>query len=284
MLSHQFMQSALLAGSAIALLSGLLGYFVVLRSQVFAGGALGDVAFTGALAAAAAGLDLRVGLFAVTVAIALLMAALGGRAQADDVTIGVVLVWALGIGVLFLDLFNSGQAGGGEGAIAARTLFGSIFGLSVGQARLAAALALAAAAVTVAIARPLLFASVDPTVARVAGVPVRLLGAVFLVLLAADASLATQAVGAVLLLGLLSAPAGAARRLTASPGLGLALSVVLALGSMWAGLAISYAVPVLPPGSTVILIAALAFLVTSALSALRARPRRGAAAAAGPAR
>lgn len=271
MLAHEFIRNALLIGTAIAFASGLIGYFVVLRAQVFAGDALGGVAFTGALGAAAAGLDLTVGLLVATVAVALLLALLGGRAPTDDVTIGVVLAWVLGLGVLFLDLLNAGAASGGGGAIAARTLFGSMFGLSGGEARIGAALAGVVAVATIAIARPLLFASVDPTVARVAGVPVRALGALFLVLLGLDAAIAAKAVGAMLLLGLLAAPAGAARRLSADPRVGLALSVGIAVLCMWLGIVLSYEVPALPPGSTVILLAAVTYLLAAGATRLRAR-------------
>jgi zinc/manganese transport system permease protein len=266
MFSQPFVRDALLAGSPIAVASGLLGYFVVLRAQVFAGDALSHVAFTGALAAAAAGIDLRIGLFAATVAIALLFASLGERGRADDVTVGVVFAWILGLGVLFLDIFNSGS-GGSNGVVGARTLFGSIFGLSGGESDLAAAIALALVAVILAIARPLLFATLDPAVALARGVPVRLLGGVFLVLVGVDAAEATQAVGALLLLGLLAAPAGAAHRLTVSPYRGMALSAALALASVWIGIALSYRFGSLPPSSAIVIVAggfyAAALLVSS---------------------
>ena len=254
-----FLGDALLAGSCIAVASGLIGYFVVLRVQVFAGDALSHVAFTGALAAAAAGLDLRVGLFAATVLVALLLA-IGSpttRGRADEVTIGMVFVWVLGMGVLFLDLLNAG-ASGSNGTIAARTLFGSIFSLTAGEARLAALLGTAIAVALLALGRPLLLASIDAPLAAARGVPVRAVGVVFLVLLGLDAAEATQAVGALLLLGLLAAPAAAALRLTANPYRGMALSALIALGAMWVGLALAYWVPGLPPGSAVIL-TALAF-------------------------
>jgi len=255
MFALPFIRDALLAGSLIAVASGLLGYFVVLRAQVFAGDALSHVAFTGALAAAAAGIDLRIGLFAATATVALLFAALGGAARADDVTIGVVFAWILGLGVLFLDLFNA-SSGGGSGIVGARALFGSIFALSGSDARLAALIALALIAVTLAVARPLLFATLDPAVALARGVPVTALGALFLVLVGVDAAEATQAVGALLLLGLLAAPAGAAHRLTASPYRGMALSAALALASVWIGIALSYRIGSLPPSSAIVLVAA----------------------------
>jgi len=277
MFAHEFVRNAFLAGSLIAVACGLVGYFVVLRAQVFAGDALSHVAFTGALAAAAAGIDTRIGLFAATVMIGLVIGGLGERASADDVTIGIIFAWILGLGVFFLALFSSGS-GGGNGLLGARALFGSIFGLSAGEARIAALIAAGTIAITLAIARPLLFASVDPAVAAVRGVPVRALGLLFLALVGVTAGEATQAVGALLLLGLLAAPAGAAHRLTPNPYLALALSGVLALLATWLGITISYLIPNLPASSAVIAVAAaiylLAFLLTTeARAAPRARQR-----------
>lgn len=268
MFALPFVRNALLAGSLIALASGLLGYFIVLRAQVFAGDALSHVAFTGALAAVAAGLDLRIGLFAATVLVALLFAALGERARPDDVTVGVVFAWILGLGVLFLDLFNSGAAGG-NGVVGARALFGSIFSLSGSQATLAAIVAAALIVVTLAIARPLLFASLDPLVAAASGVPVRVLGTLFLVAVGVDAAQATQAVGALLLLGLLAAPAGAAHRLTANPYRAMALSAAIAVASVWAGIALSYRIQALPPSSAIVLVAGSFYLLSALLGVRR---------------
>ncbi len=274
MFAQAFVRNALLAGSLVALASGLIGYFVVLRGEIFAGDALSHVAFTGALGAAALGLDLRVGLFAATVGVALLFAALGSRARADDATIGVVFAWVLGVGVLFLDIFNAGS-GGGSGITASRTLFGSIFGLNGGSAGLAAGIGAALAIAVVAIARPLLFATVDPVVAAVRGVPARALGAVFLILLGIDAAETTQAVGALLLLGLLAAPAGAAQRLTADPYRALALSAALALIAVWAGITLAYELPALPPSSAIIGVAAAIYLLAYIADAAgRRRGRR----------
>jgi zinc/manganese transport system permease protein len=269
MFDQEFVRNALVAGSAIAVVSGAVGYFVVLRAQVFAGDALSHVAFTGVLAAALAGIDLRVGLFAATIAVALLFAALGERIAVDDAVIGVVFTWVLGLGVLFLYLFNRGS-GGSNGAIAARTLFGSIFGLTAGQTELAVAIAIGVAAALAVIARPLLYATIAPATAAARGVRVGTLGAVFLVLLAIDAGEATQAVGALLLLGLIAAPAGAAIRLTAEPRLGLVISVAAALVSIWAGVALAYAVPSLPPSSAVIGVAVAIYVAAIAATWRRA--------------
>jgi zinc/manganese transport system permease protein len=266
MFAHEFFRNALLAGTFVALACGAVGYFVVLRAQVFAGDALSHVAFTGALAAAAAGIDTRVGLFAATIAVALVLGAIGRRAGSDDVAIGIVFAWILGLGVFFLALFSAGS-GGGNGLLGARALFGSIFGLSAADALLAALIGVFIVIAVAAIARPLLFASLDPTVASARGVPVRALGLAFLALVGATAAEATQAVGALLLLGLLAAPAGAAHRLTPNPYLALALSMVLALTAMWLGLALSYAVPSLPPSTAIIAVATANYLLAFALTA-----------------
>jgi zinc/manganese transport system permease protein len=275
MLGHEFMRNAYLAGSFVALACGLVSYFVVLRGQVFAGDALSHVAFTGALAAAAAGIDIRLGLFAATLLLGAGLGMLGERARPDDVVIGSVFAWVLGLGALFLSIFISGSSGA-NGTAAVRVLFGSILGLSAGEARLAAAIAVLAALGTLALARPLLFASLDPEVAASLGLPVRAVGVGFLLLLALIAAEAAQAVGALLLLGLLSAPGGAARLLTDDPWRGLALSAALALAAMWGGLALSYLVPSLPASFAVIALAT-GFFGAAALrswlrSASRARP------------
>jgi zinc/manganese transport system permease protein len=263
MLAHEFMRNAYLAGTPVALACGLVGYFLVLRSQVFAGDALSHVAFTGALAAAAAGFDVRLGIFAATLAVAAGLGLLGKRARPDDVVIGSVFAWVLGLGALFLSIFVSSSSGA-DGTVAVRVLFGSILGLSAGEAQLAAAIGLIASLGLLAVARPLLFSSLDPAVAAGLGLPVRLVGITFLMLLALVAAEATQAVGALLLLGLLAAPGGAARLLTDRPWRGVALSAALAVAAMWGGLALSYAVPALPASFAVVALATAFFLAAAA--------------------
>src|SRR5579862_6755821 len=216
MLAQEFMRYALLAGTFVGAACGLVGWFLVLRAQVFASDALSHMAFTGALAAAAFGVDVRVGLFASTVGVAIGMGALGDRTRADDVTIGTVFACVLGLGVLFLAIFTT-RSSAGNGTAGVRVLFGSLFGLSHGDVVLAIAVSLAAIAALVAIARPLLFASLDPQVAAARAVPVGLLGLGFLAVLGFVAAEATQAVGALLLIGLVAAPAAAAHELAPGP-------------------------------------------------------------------
>ena len=178
----------------------------MLRAQVFAGDALSRVAFTGVLAAALAGIDLRVGPLRGHDRRRAALAALGERVRVDDVAIGVVFTWVLGLGVLFLDLFDRKAASGANGVIASRALFGAIFSLTAGPTAGAGAIALAVSAALAAMARPLLFATIAPAAAAARDVPVGLVGTGFLVLLGIDAGEATQAVGALLLLGLVAAP------------------------------------------------------------------------------
>jgi zinc/manganese transport system permease protein len=269
MFAHEFMRHAFLAGTAVAVACGLVGHFVVLRGQVFAGDALSHVAFTGALAAAAAGVDVRLGLFVAVVGVGAAIGALGGRADADDVVIGSVFAWVLGLGVLFLALYTTHASGNGDGAAGVRVLFGSVLGLSTGQTWVAVGIAVGVAVAVAAIARPLLFSSIDPDVARAQGVPVRALGMAFLALTGVVAGEATQVVGALMLLGLLAAPAGAAAALTAAPGRGLALSCALAVASVWIGLTLSYAISALPPSSAITGVAAAIY------AAARLAGRRG---------
>ncbi|TMK92591.1 MAG: metal ABC transporter permease [Actinobacteria bacterium] len=216
------MRNAFLAGTGIAACCGAVGYFVVLRSQVFTGDALSHVAFTGALAALAAGADLRFSIYT-----------------------------------------SSGS--GANGTAGVSVLFGSILGLSAGAARAAALIGATILGGVLLIARPLLFASLDEAVAAARGVPVRALGVGFLALVGVTAAETTQAVGALLLLGLLAAPAAAAHHLTTHPFRGLALSTALAIGAMWVGLAASYAFPSVPPSFAIIATAAVTFAGASAV-------------------
>jgi zinc/manganese transport system permease protein len=270
LLGQPFLRNAFLAGTAIAAACGLVGYFLVLRSQVFTGDALSHVAFAGALAALSFGVDPRLGLFVATIAVGILMGTLGPRGQADDVVVGSVFAWILGLGVLFLTIYTTSKSST-DATAGVSVLFGSLFGLSHDQALVATAIAMAVAVAVVVIARPLLFASLDPAVASARRVPVVSLGLGFLALVGACAAEATQAVGALLLLGLLAAPAGTAQQLTARPYRALALSCAVAIGDMWVGLTMSYAFPHLPPSFCVIAVAAGVYLVVLAVTRVSRR-------------
>ncbi|HEY7136398.1 MAG TPA: metal ABC transporter permease [Acidimicrobiia bacterium] len=252
MLGHPFLRYAFIAGTGIAIASGLVGYFIVLRQQVFTGDALSHVAFTGALAALAAGINLRIGLYGACILVALLIAALGNRGSGDDTTIGIVFAWILGLGAFFLTIYTTSRSGTAGGTTGINVLFGSIFGLSRAAAQTNAVLSLLVAVAVIGLARPLLFASIDDNVAGARGVPVRALGFALMFLVGVTAAQATQAIGALLLLGLLAAPAGAAQRLTARPFAAMWLSAAIALLSVWTGLSIAYAAPKIPPSFAIV--------------------------------
>lgn len=272
LLDHPFMRHALLAGIPVAALSGLVGSFMVLRSQLFTGDALSHVAFAGALGALAVGFDPRLGLFVTTIAVAIVLGLLGNKGRADDVVIGTVFAWVLGLGVLALSIYTSSRSAGHNGTAGVNALFGSIFGVSAAQARLIGLIALVVILMLIAIARPLLFASLDEAVAAARGVPVRLLGITFLVIVGATAAEASQAVGSLLLLGLLAAPAGAARRLTDRAFIGLALSSGLAVAAMVIGLVISYLVPRTPPSFAILATSSAIFAATFLVRPPNRRP------------
>src|ERR1700754_1238162 len=167
MLAHPFIVHALVAGTAVAVACGLVGFFLVLRGQVFAGDAQGHIAYTGAMAALVAGLDPRVGLFAATI-IAGIALGLINRRGADDVAIGSFFSWILGLGALFLTYYTT-HGSGTNGTANVNVLFGSIFGINDQASALAVGVAAGVGAVSIAIARPLLFATIDAGVAQAAG-------------------------------------------------------------------------------------------------------------------
>jgi zinc/manganese transport system permease protein len=250
-LAHDFFRQAFLAGTAAALAAGLVGAFLVLRNQVFAGDALGHVAFTGGLAALAFGFAARTGVFTATVAVAILLAVLGGRARLNDVVTGVVFTWLLGLGVLFLSVFTSSRATtNGTGAV--RVLFGSIFGVDAATSAQTGWITAGVVVTMLVIGRPLLFASIDPGVAEARGVPVRWLNVIFLVATGVMVAQLVQVVGALLLLGLITTPAATAQRLTARPWRAVSASVAIAVATVWVGLWLGYVWPTLPPSSAIV--------------------------------
>ena len=267
MMSQPFMQHAFVAGTAIALASGLLGYFLVLRAQVFTTDALGHVAYTGALGALAFGASARFGLYAATVVVALALAVLGSRARPDDVVIGSTFAWVLGLGSLFLTLYTTKRSHA-DGSASITFLFGSIFGLSAADATVTALVCGAVLVVVLLTARPLLFASLDATVAAARGLPVRALGVLFLLVVAVTTAEATRAVGGLLVLGLVAAPAGMAHRLTSRPYVAMALSAAAATVSMWAGLVISYRAPQVPPSFAILAVATAGYATVALAGAL----------------
>ena len=236
MWSYQFMQNALLAGTAVAIMASVIGWFVVMRRQTFAGHTLAVIAFPGAAAAALAGLPLACGYFGFCGlgALILVFASAGRGSSAETAATGTLQAVVLGLGFLFVGLYH-GLLGGLDSL-----LFGTFLGIDRNQVATLAVVAAIAVGLVALGARPLLYASLDPQAARAQGLRVGLLDAGFLLLLGLTVAAVSQITGALLVFSLLIVPAATARELTVRPGRGILLAISLALGATWLGLALAY--------------------------------------------
>src|ERR671933_2318615 len=228
-----FMQNALVVGSLVAVAAGLLGYFVITRQNAFAAHALAHIGFPGATGAILVGLPVTVGLAVFCIGGGLLIGLFGKRVAEREIATGTILALATGLGVLFASLADP------NAATTTSVLFGNLLAISADQLVVFGLFTAAVVLALAVIARPLLFASVDPAVAEARGVPVRALGLAFVVLLALTVTMAVQVVGTLLLFALVVTPAATALRLTARPGVVAAISVGLALGGVWGGLVLA---------------------------------------------
>jgi len=263
-LQQPFAQHALIAGALVAVTCGLIGPFVVMRGMAFAVHGTSELAFTGAAAGLLVAGDAVAGALIGAVVVAALLTALGGQERERDSTIGVVLAFGLGAGVFMLSKYH------GFAAAATNILFGDIFGVSNGQLWLLLAIGAAVAVVMFVIRRPLLFASVDAEVAMARGVPVRALGALFLLVLALTVTEAAQIVGTLLVLSLAISPAAAAQRLSANPVTVTWLSIGFALVATEGGILASLAADTVKPS---VFITAISFgiYVAARLAGVRRR-------------
>jgi zinc/manganese transport system permease protein len=237
LLSFQFMVSALESGTIVAVMAGVTGWFMVLRRQTFAGHTLSLVAFAGAAAAGFAGVPVALGYFSVCGLGALALAGFGGSQRnlsVESAATGSLQALAIALGFLFVSLYH-GVLNGLDSL-----LFGTFLGITSRQVTVLLAVATLAILLIAAVGRPLFFASVDADVARASGVPVALLGFVFLLVLGLSVAETSQVTGTLLVFALLVTPAATAHQLTARPGLGIALSVALAVAVTWLGLALAY--------------------------------------------
>ena len=239
MFSYPFMVNAFRAGTCVALVAGVAGWFMVLRKQTFAGHTLAVVAFPGAAGATLIGVSASFGYFTACIAAAGVIAMAGqaapGRAFSEEsAVIGTVQAFALASGLLFVSLYR-GFLSGVNGL-----LFGSFLGITDDQVIALAVVSLVVVIALGVITRPLLFASIDAGVAAARGVPVRALGFAFLLLLGAAAAAASQITGALLVFALLVMPAAAAQRLTSRPWGSLLLTIAIGLIVTWGGLTAAY--------------------------------------------
>jgi zinc/manganese transport system permease protein len=221
-LSQPFAQHALVAGTLIAVISGLIGPFVITRNMAFAVHGSAELSFTGAAAGLLLFDDPVPGALVGSVVVAAAIGVLGVHERERDSAIGVVLAFGLGLGVLLLSFYR------GFASAATNILFGQVFGVSTGQLQLLLGIAVAVLVAMAVLYRPLLFASVDPVVAAARGVRTRAVGIAFLFVLAVTVTEAAQIVGTLLVLSLAITPAAAAQRLSARPAVVTALSVLFA--------------------------------------------------------
>ncbi len=238
LLAFPFMVHALEAGTIVAVLAAVVGWYVVLRRQSFAGHTLSVMAFPGAAGAALAGIPAALGYYLACGAAALAIGGTRSRGlrghSGESAAIGTVQAAGLAAGFLFLSL-NDGVLGGLESL-----LFGTFLGVSAGEVLTLLLVAVAVLVALTLVGRPLLFATLDPQTAAARGVPVRALDVGFLLALGLAVAATSQITGALLVFALLVAPPASAQALTARPLLGLALSVAFALIVVWLGLGLAY--------------------------------------------
>ena len=237
MFQYQFMQHAFEAGTLVAIVAGIVGYFVVLRRSSFAAHALSHIGFAGAAGAVLVGVSPVLGLLLFTSIGGMGMTVLGPRASNRDVQIGTVLAFMLGLGVLFISLYT------GYATEAYSILFGEILGISSVDVLVTAIAALVILCAVAFVYRPLLFASLDEDVAEAKGLHMHMLGIVFMLLVALATSIAVQVVGVLLIFSLMVTPAAIAQRLAKRPWQAVVMSVIISLIATWLGLSIAFYEP-----------------------------------------
>ena len=235
--SYPFMQHAYEAGTIVAIVAGIVGYFVVLRRSSFAAHSLSHIGFAGAAGAALVGVSPVYGLLLFTTVGGSSMAVLSPKAANRDISIGTVLAFMLGLGVLFISLYT------GYATEAYSILFGEILGISSNDVLLTLVAGLIILVAVALVYRPLLFSSLDEDVAEAKGVPTFILGIVFMLLVAVATSIAVQVVGVLLIFSLMVTPAAIAQQLAKRPQRVILISVGVALMATWLGLFIAFYEP-----------------------------------------
>ena len=234
MFAYEFMLNAFAAAGIVAVVSGLVGYFLVMRGQTFAGHALSHIGFAGATGAGLIGLAPLWGLLGFTLAAGIVIGALSDRISNRDIAIGVVLSLALGFGLLFLHYYTS------FATQATAILFGNVLAVDHAMIGTLAVLGVITLIALAAIMRPLIFASLQPELAEAKGVPLRFISIAFLALVAIAVSACAQIVGVLLVFTLMVGPPAAAQRIATGLWSGLFVSAGLALADAWLGLTMAF--------------------------------------------
>lgn len=246
-LSTNFMRNAFLGGTLVALAAGVVGYFVVIRRDSFAAHALAHIGFPGATGAVLIGAPVTLGLAVFCIAGGFAIGALGKRADRREVATGTILALATSLGVLFASMATRSTN------TVTSVLFGNLLAISEGQLVAFALFTAALLAGVGVIARPLLFASINPQVAEAKGVPVRMLGMAFMIMLAVVVTMAVQVVGTLLLFALIVTPAATAIAITARPSAVVGIATGIGLTAVSTGLVLS-AMFNLPPSFPIVAI------------------------------
>lgn len=258
-LDYDFMVTAFAASGIVAVVAGIVGVFLVARGQTFAGHALSHVGFAGATAAGLIGITPLWGMVVFTLGAGVGMGLLGERLSSRDVAVGIVLALSLGFGLLFLHYYTS------FATQATALLFGNVLAVSPATLRTLAILALAALVALGVISRPLLFATLQPELAEAKGVSLRLVGVLFMAIVALTVSACVQIVGILLVFTLMVGPAATAERLTTRLVPGLVLAAVLAVAEAWLGIAIAFYTD-WPTSFCITALSALAYFTAAILS------------------
>jgi zinc/manganese transport system permease protein len=231
---YHFLRNALLAGTIAAILAGFVGYFMTIRKLAFAGHALGHIGFAGATGAGLMGLMPVTGQLLLTILAAIGMGSLGHRMSKSDMAIGVVLALALGLGVLFLHFYTS------YAARAMTILFGNLLGVSAHLIKMMLIYSVLSLLALSVIARPLLFASLEPELAEAKGVSLPFISILFMIIVAVAVTEASQVVGVLLVFTLLIGPSAAALNWTHHILSGLFLTVLFGVLIVWLGIILAF--------------------------------------------
>ena len=234
MFAYEFMNNAFIAAGIVAVVSGVVGFFLVMRGQTFAGHALSHIGFAGATGAGLIGLAPLWGLIGFTLAAGVTMGLLSERISNRDVAIGTVLALALGFGLLFLHYYTA------FATQATAVLFGNVLAVDRQTIATLAVLGIITLIALGAIMRPLIFASLQPELAEAKGVPLRFVSTAFLAIVALAVSACAQIVGVLLVFTLMVGPPAAAQQLTRGLWSGLAVSATLAVTEAWLGIALAF--------------------------------------------
>lgn len=235
MWAYDFMQNALFAGIIVASISAIVSVFIVLRRMVFATHALGHMSITGFALASILGFPGMLGQLLLNLLAATVMGVLGDKIKKNDLIVGVILSFVLGFGAYFLFLYQNNYAGG-----VMSVLFGNILAVSNLQIHLLVYIAIFTLILLLIIARPLLFASIDPVIAESKNVPLRLISLLFFLLVALTVSMACQIVGALLLFVLLVIPGAIAIEIGDNIYKIIIISIITANVAMLLSLCIAY--------------------------------------------